>query len=121
MAESQIDTIVERLTRLERENRRMRRIAAAITAGVVLLVFCGARDHGEDGVITGERMLLKNKGEDSSIAMGASVNGDPAITLQRTLNGKAYSMEMRMFVADDGVPVLIFADQEGTRRYKIPR
>src|SRR4051794_17813404 len=98
MSESQIDTIDARLARLERENRRLRRIAAAITAGVVLLILCGAGSR-EEGVIKGERMLLANNANDSGIAMGTSPDGEPAITFRRTLNGKEYSMEMRMFVA----------------------
>jgi hypothetical protein len=51
MHQSQIDTIGEHLTRLDRENRRLRRIGTACMAGFVLLVFCGARDDGRGGMI----------------------------------------------------------------------
>src|SRR4051794_20893429 len=54
---------------------------------------------------------------DSSIVMGAASSGEPTMTFRRSLGGKSYSMEMRMFVADDGVPVLVFEDQAGVRRY----
>jgi hypothetical protein len=150
MDQSQIDTICERLTRLERENRWLRRLGAAGAAGFVLLVVCGAQAADRNGVIKGEKLLLTSQGRDASIAMGVdeeglpaitlqqtlkgntsmirlesfvAPNGDPApgITLQRTVGGKVMSMRVGLFVAADGEPVLRFRDHAMRLQYTIPR
>jgi hypothetical protein len=53
--------------------------------------------------------------------MGTAEGGRPAITLQRTLQRETSSIQLQLFVAADGDPVLTFVDQAGRPRYKIPR
>jgi hypothetical protein len=149
MDQSQIDAICERLNRLERENRRLRRFGAACMAGFVLLLSCGAQDAGQGGLIKGEQLLLTSKTGDSSIAMGTDEGGLPAITLRRTMKGntslirlesfvapdgdpapavtfqrtvgrKTASMRVGLYVAADGEPVLRFRDQAMRLRYTLP-
>jgi len=121
MHQAQIEAIGARLTRLERENRLLRGIGAASLCALALLVFGGAKAEGKGGVLAGEKLQLTNKSGDSRIIIGESRDGLPAVTLERIVAGRTYSMRQELFVADDGTPILVFVDQDGTRRYKIPR
>jgi len=115
------DPVEARLDRLERENRRLRRFGAATAVGAALVLLLGAHPPDGGGVLEGERLVLKSRSGEAGVTIGTSDSGEPVIAMKRTINGKPYSMNLRMFVADDGVPVLLFEDQEGIRRYKIPR
>jgi len=121
MHQAQLETIDARLTRLERENRSLRRIGAGSLCALALLVLGGAIEQGKDGVLEGEQLRLTNKSKDSRIVIGESGDGLPSVTLERTVGGRSYAIRQELFVAGDGTPILVFVDQDGTRRYKIPR
>jgi hypothetical protein len=121
MAGIRIEDLHARLERLERENRRLKRIGTAAACVVVVLALSGARDGDRQGVLRGERLELANKDGNSRVILGESADGLPCLTLERTVRGRSYSMRQELFVAGDGTPVLVFVDHDGTRRYKIPR
>ncbi len=121
MHQTQLEAIDARLARLERENRFLRGIGVGSLCAFALLVFGGATGQGKDGILAGEQLRLTNKAGDSRIVIGESGDGLPSLTLERTVAGRTYSMRQELFVAGDGTPILVFVDQDGTRRYKIPR
>jgi hypothetical protein len=87
-----------------------------------VLIAAGARSADQPKVLQGERLVLQGEDGKPSISMGRGPEGDPTLTFyKKNQDGTEARMNMRMYVAEDGIPVLIFVDQTGQIRYKIPR
>lgn len=117
----QIDEIAGRLDRLERANRRLKAIGLAALCTAAALLAAGAYTGDQDKIVTGEKLVVESRDGKSGFDMGVNPDGEPMLTFRRTADAKRFAMELRMLVAGDGVPVLVFVDQDGTQRYKIPR
>lgn len=107
--------------RLLKENRLMRRVGAIGVLSAAVLIAAGARSADQPKVLQGERLVLQGEDGKPTISMGRSPEGEPILTFHKDHEGTEARMTLRMFVADDGVPVLLFVDQSGQIRYKIPR
>lgn len=121
LLESDNDRRKESHERLLRENRLLRRVGALGVLAAAVLIVGGARSADEPKVLQGERLVLQGEDGKPSIAMGRGPDGDPTLTFFKKRGAIEAHMTMKMFVAGDGVPVLLFVDQTGTTRYKIPR
>ena len=112
----------ESFDRLVKENRFLRRVGAIGVLSSAVLIAAGARSADQPKVLQGERLVLQGEDGKPSISMGRGPEGDPTLTFyKKNQDGTEARMNMRMYVAEDGVPVLIFVDQTGQIRYKIPR
>jgi hypothetical protein len=56
-----IDVLAERVERLERQNRRWKRLSGLVLLSAVLMIFGGARFASEPKVIEAERFVLRAK------------------------------------------------------------
>jgi hypothetical protein len=111
----------ESFERLRKENRLLRRVGAVGVLSAAVLIAAGARSENQPKVLQGERLVLQGEDGKPSIAMGRGPDGDPTLTFYKKREGTEAHMSMRMFVAEDGIPVLLFGDQTGQIRYRIPR
>ena len=111
----------ESFERLLKENRLLRRVGAIGVLSAAVLIAAGARSADQPKVLQGERLVLQGEDGKPSLSMGRGPEGEPTLTFYNNQEGKEARMNMRMFVAEDGIPVLLFVDQTGSIRYKIPR
>jgi hypothetical protein len=80
MDTASIDLLTERVDRLERENRRLKRIGAALAVGLLGVMIAGARSAAVVDVVEARGFRLVDEHGRHRIAMFMSPEGKPAIS-----------------------------------------
>jgi hypothetical protein len=99
MDKPMIDSLSERVERLERENRGLKRIGALALAGAVAILVAGA-DAGK--LIEAERFVLKDKGGRKRAELSSDSDGSASLSLF----DRSGKVRLRMAIdgAHDGSP-----------------
>src|SRR3954463_12123126 len=98
----EVDAILQRLNRLERENRLLKRVALLGFAGVILLAAFGAKLADGPKVVEAERFIVRDPQGVERAAFGIQDDGISRLTLS---DGKGASKAM-LSVTKDGEAVL---------------
>ncbi len=132
MNEPSRDQMVHRLERLERENRRIKRIGAAAFFGIAALFVMGQTKPDIAKVIDAEKFVVRDtsgavravlgvnpdgnmglevrdRGGKAGVALGMGANGNPALRL----DGKEAKTGIALGVRSDNSPAMEFYNNEG--------
>jgi hypothetical protein len=101
MVKLTIDAMAERLERLERENRRLKRIGGLVLLGAVASLLSGA-DDGKTKPVEAERFVLKDRAGLKRAELSAEPNGSASFNLF----DRAGKVRLRMAIeaAQEGFP-----------------
>jgi hypothetical protein len=111
-----LDNVLQRLDRLEQENRRTnrqcrrwRRVATVSLLGAVVLTIGGANLADVSKVIEAERFVLRDRSGAKRIQLSVDADG----TARQDFCDKDGKTLMKLFVKPDGTPQQDFNDQGG--------
>lgn len=105
------DALAQRLDRLERENRRLRRVGATLAVGVAAVVLMGqARTPAR--VIEAQKFVLRDESGKIHAELDLGRHGTPFLAFSDQ-DGKARA---GLGLMPDGAPVLRLADRDGKVR-----
>ncbi len=102
----------QRLVRLERANRRMKRIGALVLMVAAAVVLSGAANGKDLPDLEVGSLTLKDKDGKPRAALGASADGAVGLLL----SDKAGKTRAHLVVGVDGSPVLALYDKDGKVR-----
>ncbi len=105
-----IQAMAQRLTRVERQNRRLKRAGAVVLAGIAAVVLMGqGKVVKMPQWVEGERFVLR----DSNGVARAVLGFDIADTVALALLDKKAVARAELMVRGDGTPALHLRDEEG--------
>lgn len=107
-----MDTIAQRMERLERDNRRLRQFALAIACGT-LAVFLTGQTVPRPPTLEAQRLVLKDQRGAIRAVLGAVSDDEPFGLLVLDARGR---IRGKLGVQEDGAPVLALADERGVDR-----
>jgi hypothetical protein len=135
MDERGLQVLSERLARVERENRRLRRIGAVVLAGLAAVVLLGQAGPGNVGrTVEAEQFVLRDAGGKVRAVLHTRADGSPHLDFRDAAGGARASLGLLGDVAGlsltdkagnggvvlhtqlDGRPSLTFTDRNGGRR-----
>ena len=109
--ETQSASLLQRIERLERSNRKLRRVSIAIATGGLLLGLAGMAAPALCDTLYAERLVLRDPSGSQRIVADA-YGGAPTFSVL-SKDGKALA---RIGVAQDGEPYLTFFDTKGAEK-----
>ncbi|HEY7675583.1 MAG TPA: hypothetical protein VIG69_00825 [Candidatus Methylomirabilis sp.] len=135
MHEGDLEALRERLARLERENRRVRRTGAVVLAGLAAVVLLGQAAPGNVGrTVEAEQFVLRSADGKVRAVLHTRADGSPHLDFRDAAGNARASLGMLGDVAGlslteaagnggvilhtqaDGRPSLTFTDRNGGRR-----
>ena len=115
MDERTRDTVLRRLERLERDNRRWKRVGGLVVAGLGLAVLLGAVPSKKPKVpdeVRGGRFILIDKAHKARAELEVASDNQPRVIL----SDQAGSPRLVLTLSQYGEPLVHFIDGAGTRR-----
>ncbi len=112
MTETPMDVLVRRIDRLERENRRFRRVATAIAFGVAAVFLMGQTVPKSPAVET-QKLVLKDKRGKIRAVLGGFSEDEPFGLLVFDANQR---IRTKLGLEEDGSPILALTDDRGVDR-----
>lgn len=139
MDESTRSALVERIERLERQNRRMKGVGAAILLALVAVVFMGQASPRGGQVVEAQRFLLRDPAtgrgraalsllQDGSVGLSILALDGRSLSLSADAGGKmgltildaARNLRAEIASGPDGNPTLTVRDAGGRVAWKAP-
>ncbi len=114
MNELTLDTLRQRLDRLERETWRLKRVGAAVLVGIATVVLMGQATTSR--TVEAERFILKDASGKSRGALGIGANGTVALFLLDQ-DGKH---RVELSLGNEGSPSFILRDKAEKVLWKAP-
>lgn len=112
MTPTVVDALVERIDRLERENRRFRRAAAVVALGIAAAFLMGQTAPRSPAVET-QKLVLKDKRGKVRAVLGAFSDDEPYGLLVFDANQR---IRAKLGLEEDGTPLLSLSDAGGAER-----
>jgi hypothetical protein len=117
MNEVAVEALVRRLERVERENRRLKRIGFAVLAGITALVLMGqAKPDKVAEVVEAEKFVLREPSGKLRASLGVGADGVASLSL----TDRAEKPHAVLAASRDGSAALIFYDKDGKSIFRAP-
>ena len=136
MKEPTLDTLTQRLDRLERQNRRLKVASGAVLFGIAAILLMG---QGSSPIVEAERFLVRDpttgkfRGalsvlQDGSVGLSISAPDGKSLSLSANASGnvgltlydKQGKLRAELVTGVDGAPALALRDQGGKVIWKAP-
>ena len=113
MNQPMMETLVERLDRLERENRRLKWVGSVVLIGITALVLMGqAGPRHVFKIVQAEQFVLRDPSGQTRAVLGTVADGSAGLALYDR-DGKDRA---KLIVLPDGMSGLIAFDRDGKLR-----
>lgn len=117
MSEPMMETLVRRLDRVERENRRLKRAGLVVLAGIAALVLMGqAKPDKVAEVVEAEKFVLREPSGKLRASLGVGADDVASLSLMDRVE-KPHAV---LAASRDGSAALIFYDKDGKSIFRAP-